>query len=324
MTKGYAGGEWDSSSFYGKWTFTVAAPMLEKGYHSPLQAEDLMRLPQHERTVGLLQTLERALASAPLQSSSARSTWYQLLLLPRILRALIRANWVEVSVITFYTVAEGIVRIASPVVLFYLIEGLQETSKGEDFSRAYFYAGLLGLLGVAQTLIHHVLFFYSMRLGWNWKCALSALLYRSLFKLNAASIGQAGTGRLMNLISNDMTRFEEFSVFMLFFPVSILEALGVMIVLIYQLNFLSAIAAVGLTMFLIPGASPINAHILNIFSLNSIIYNQFVQCNYTLLDSSPTSGIRMICTQFFISLFIDSYIHLLIHLFISILICLFH
>jgi ABC-type transport system involved in cytochrome bd biosynthesis fused ATPase/permease subunit len=101
-----------------------------------------------------------------------------------------------------------------------------------------------------------------MRLGWNWKSATTALIYKSLFNLRAESLGAAGTGKMVNLISNDVGRFEDYSVFMIFFPVSLLEALAVMVYLIYQLNVASAVAAVGLTALLIP----VQLHLAKLFA----------------------------------------------------------
>ena len=236
-------GEWDSANIYDKWTFTLASEMIEKGYEKPLQLPDLMELPQSVHVASLVEALENALV---------RTNSKGFLCIPRVMVALIRAHWSEILVIIFYTVTEGLVRIASPALLFNLIQGLQDTKRGEDFTGVYTIAGILGGLAVFQTFIHHILFFMTMRLGWKWKASVIALLYQNLFKMNAATLSSTGTGKLVNLVSNDVSRYEEFTIFMCFFPVALFEVVVIMLVLIFRLNVFSAVAAVGLTITLIP------------------------------------------------------------------------
>ena len=73
-----------------------------------------------------------------------------------------RSHWLEVSIIVVFTLSEGATRIASPLVLYALIDGLQNTPKGGDYSQVYITAAVLGGLSILQTFIHHILFFYSM------------------------------------------------------------------------------------------------------------------------------------------------------------------
>ena len=236
-----SGNQWDSASYFSKWTFSVANQMLNKGFNSPLQKEDLMQLSKHDLTAKLTNKLKKSLITT-------KKNWF----VPKILIALCRSFPYDLTVIFIYTILEGAVRIASPIILYDLIYGLKSTNKGESFFNIYISAGILGFLGLLQTFIHHVLFFYSMRIGWNWKSSVSSLVFQSLFNLHARSISIIGTGKLVNLISNDVSRYEEFTVFMMFFIVSLMETLTIMILLIYQLNVASAFAAVGLTTILIP------------------------------------------------------------------------
>jgi len=52
---------------------------------------------------------------------------------------------------------------------------------------AFIMAGVLGALGIFQTLIHHILFFFSMRLGFNWKNATTGMIFNKFFFLNSVS-----------------------------------------------------------------------------------------------------------------------------------------
>ena len=171
--------------------------------------------------------------------------------MPKLLLALLKANWYENVVIGLWSIGEGAVRIASPVILRLLLQSLQYPADAQQSRNAYMYAGILGGLGVVQCIIHHVLFYYSMRLGQNFMIASTSLIFHNLFNLRVGG-SRFTTGELVNFISNDVGRYEEFAVFFSFIYCSILEVVAIFVILIFQLNVASACAAVAMTCFFIP------------------------------------------------------------------------
>lgn len=136
-----------------------------------------MILSDHDKSTPLHQTL---------RDCYNKSTNFYFI--PRLVVAMLRTQPFEAFVIVFYTVAEGVTRIALPVVLYYFLSALQSQSNADNKNTAYMWAGILGGLGCIQTVIHHVLFFYSMRIGWNWKNACTAMIYSRLFQLNGSVV----------------------------------------------------------------------------------------------------------------------------------------
>jgi hypothetical protein len=53
-----------------------------------------------------------------------------------------------------------------------------------------------------------------MRVGWAWKNTTTALIHDKLIGMDANKLQSSGasTGMMVNLISNDVARFEEFAV----------------------------------------------------------------------------------------------------------------
>ena len=87
-------------------------------------------------------------------------------------------------------------------------------------------------------------------MGWQWKTATTGLIFNSLFKLKGMNV--TGTGKLVNLISNDVSKFEEFSVMAPFAFISMFELAAILIILIFELNIASAFAGIGMTVLFIP------------------------------------------------------------------------
>ena len=188
---------------FSRWTFRVANGMISKGMKEPLKTiDDLMRLSSDDHSIKLVGAIEKSYMKT-------RS----FLGLPRLLLSLILAHPFECLVVSFYAVVEGAVRVASPVVIRFLLQAL--AMSGSVGTRdSFIFAGVLSALNLSQTFIHHVLFFYSMRLGWRWKMGTTGMIFNKLFHLQGGQMTNAnmGTGKLVNLISNDVTKFEECAV----------------------------------------------------------------------------------------------------------------
>jgi ATP-binding cassette subfamily C (CFTR/MRP) protein 4 len=117
----------------------------------------------------------------------------------------------DCTIVVILTLFESAIRVALPIVLIFLLKSLEETNS----TMSFVWATIISVLSVTQTFAHHILFFFSMRLGWNWKTACTALIYDGLFHMSDSVLNNPtsglGTGMLVNLISNDVSRLEEFA-----------------------------------------------------------------------------------------------------------------
>lgn len=230
--------EWDSANFWEKWTFSVANQLLDTGTKKKLQLDDLLHLSNHDSTEKIIHNLKYCYE---------RSKEFSFL--PRLLIAMLTSFPREHALIVFFTLVEGATRVALPAILRLLLNSL---GNGSSDRTTFGWAALLGGLSLVQCFVHHVLFFLTMRLGWNWKISTTGLIFDRLFKLNTASVSQFDTGKLVNLISNDVARFEEFSVFFCFFWETYLELAGILGVLIWIVGIPAGFSGVGVTLLLIP------------------------------------------------------------------------
>lgn len=191
--------EWERASFFSKWTFSVANPMLKQGEKAPLQFENLLHVPQKYNVSKTVVALRAAYAES-------RPFWF----MPRLMVSLIKITYLDVLLIGLYTVLEAGCMVIMPLLLRYLLAALQDKPSSE----CYMWAGILSGVGLFQVSLHHALFFVSMRTGWLWKNTATALIHDKLIKMdvNKLQSSGAGTGMMVNLISNDVARFEEFTI----------------------------------------------------------------------------------------------------------------
>jgi ATP-binding cassette subfamily C (CFTR/MRP) protein 4 len=191
--------EWEASSFLSKWTFCVANPMLKLGEKRPLQFDDLLHIPKRYSSSLMVATLREAYRTS--------TAWW---FLPRLLIALAKLMYTDVVLMGVYTLLEAGCMVISPLLLRYLLRALQDSSSAE----CYMWAAILSGIGLFQVVLHHALFFLSMRVGWAWKNTTTALIHDKLIGMDANKLQSSGasTGMMVNMISNDVARFEEFAV----------------------------------------------------------------------------------------------------------------
>ena len=58
--------------------------------------------------------------------------------------------------------------------------------------------------------VHHVLYFQTMRLGWNLKIGFIGLIHKKLLTIGSASLQQQQSGKVFNLVSTDVLQFDKF------------------------------------------------------------------------------------------------------------------
>ena len=75
-------------------------------------------------------------------------------------------------------------------------------------TEAYLYAGGVVAMAAINTFNHHSYFFEKQSTGMKLRVASCTLLYRKALKLSNTALGQTTVGQMVNLLSNDVNRFD--------------------------------------------------------------------------------------------------------------------
>jgi ABC-type multidrug transport system fused ATPase/permease subunit len=190
--------EWEGASFFGKWTFSFANPMLNAGMTKIIQTEDLLHVPTRYSSSNYAKILRE-------EYKNAKAFGF----LPRLMVAMIRMTLVDIVTVSVMALIDSGLMAIQPLFLQYLLEALLL----EGDTSCYKWAAILSGTAIVQMFVRHALFFISMRFGWLWKNAATALIYDKLLSMDVNRLQNSGssTGVMVNLISNDVARFEEFA-----------------------------------------------------------------------------------------------------------------
>ena len=174
-------------------SFSFVNFLVSKGTKKELDHGDLPSLPEEDHASVVTDAFEAAWKDP----SSKRNIW-------RVMYTVFtRAFWTS----GFWCFAESATRISQPVLLGFFLDWLTSGESG-DVHIGLMWAGSIAFVAFVQALIHHQLYYDTMKLGWNVRIAMSGLIHRKMLRLHAAAASNAG--KIVNLVSNDTMRFDNF------------------------------------------------------------------------------------------------------------------
>lgn len=192
---------WQQSSEWGKWTFSVATPVVTVGADRAVELDDLVPLEDEDKTKDLVALLRETYAVTR-----------KLIIFPRLLISLWKAHMSRIWWSGLHTILEGATRVVIPVFLAYLLDELLDPESPKW--RAYVWATAIVVITFIQIILHHILFFLTAKVGWHFRITSIGFIFDNLMAVNMDTLRglPGGSGQLVNLISNDVSRFDEYMV----------------------------------------------------------------------------------------------------------------
>ena len=98
---------------------------------------------------------------------------------------------------------------------------------------AYLYATGVILSPVIFTLCDHPYSFECQHIGMQIRIAACSLLYKKCLRLSQKSLGQTSVGQMVNLMSNDVNRFDSSTLYLHYILTAPLQTLMTVVILCY-------------------------------------------------------------------------------------------
>ncbi|CAH0551541.1 unnamed protein product [Brassicogethes aeneus] len=141
------------------------------------------------------------------------------------------------------------------IVLPYLIEKLVSFFESNQHtiskSNAYFYAGMYVVATVVSTCISHPCMMGLQHLSMKIRVACSSLIYRKSLRLSKTALGKTTVGHMVNLLSNDVSKFDQGFVISHFLWIGPIEA-AIGTYLLYQEIGIAALFGTGFLISFVP------------------------------------------------------------------------
>ncbi|XP_015233372.1 PREDICTED: multidrug resistance-associated protein 4-like isoform X1 [Cyprinodon variegatus] len=221
-------------------------PLFSIGYKRRLEEEDMYEVLPEDRSEVLGQQLQSYWDREVQRATKEMRT-------PGLTKVIIRCYWKSYGLLGFFTLFEETIRVTQPVFLGKVIEYFENYDP--DNKTALYetlgYAAGLSICTIGLAVIHHLYFYYVQRAGMKIRVAMCHMIYKKALCLSSSAMGKTTTGQIVNLLSNDVNKFDEVTIFLHFLWVGPLQAAAVVGLLWGEIGP-SCLAGMVVLLFLMP------------------------------------------------------------------------
>ncbi|XP_068628290.1 probable multidrug resistance-associated protein lethal(2)03659 [Battus philenor] len=225
-------------------TFAWTLPIFWGGLKKEMAEQDLFE-PLEEHASSPLGDKFARLWEEEVASAGAKRT-------PSLLRVILKAYAARCMLYGFVLLfMECGIRIAQPVFLGKLIEyyGPEKgTMKPKD---AYLYAGAVILCSALNVFVVHPYMMAILHMGMKFRVACCSLIYRKSLRLSKTALGETTVGQVVNLLSNDVNRFDVAIIFLHYLWIGPLATVIVAYFMWLEISW-AAVVGVGFMLAFIP------------------------------------------------------------------------
>ena len=198
--------------------FHWVTPLMRRGYRKELEQHDLYEALNEDHSDVVGEKLENAWNEELCKSSSGieeqikEKAYNKTTSNPKLLKVLMHTFGFYLlmpGILCF--IEECIILILQPwfmgqLMLYFKLEGTSSVM-------SWIYAVGILLMSVCYNITHHLYFFSLQMLGMRLRVAVGSLIYRKALKLSNESLSKFTIGKIINLQTNDVNRFDNAVIF---------------------------------------------------------------------------------------------------------------
>ncbi|XP_041940167.1 ATP-binding cassette sub-family C member 4-like isoform X1 [Alosa sapidissima] len=221
-------------------------PLFRVGYTRRLEEHDMYNVLPEDGSEWLGEELQKLWDKEVRQAAKDFRS-------PKLGKVLIQCYWRAYAVFGVYTFIEEVIKVIQPVLLGKLIqyfEGYHPDARVALYE-AYGYAVGISITTLGLAVLHHLYFYHVQRAGMKIRVAMCHMIYRKALCLNSTAMGKTTTGQIVNLLSNDVNKFDEVTIFLHYLWVGPLQAAAVT-ALLWQEIGPSCLAGMAVLVLLMP------------------------------------------------------------------------
>lgn len=214
---------------------------FRKGYKRDLEIEDLFVPLKEHRSDLLGNRIERIWEDELIKAKQANRN-------PSLTRVLCRCfGWKIMAYGLILAATELFLRLTQPLFLGRLIRFF---NPGSDITKeeAYGYAAAVILCSAFNIFVIHPYMMAILHMGMKIRVACCSLIYRKALKLSKTALGETTAGQIVNLLSNDVNRFDVAVIFVHYLWLGPLETI---IVAYFLWNIVGVSALIGVASLLL-------------------------------------------------------------------------
>ncbi|XP_034950064.1 probable multidrug resistance-associated protein lethal(2)03659 [Chelonus insularis] len=144
---------------------------------------------------------------------------------------------------------ELVLRILQPIALGQLLKYYSKEST-MTLTEAYLYAGGVIMCSAVNVFVIHPYMMAILHMGMKLRVACCSLIYRKALKLSKTALGETTVGQAVNLLSNDVNRFDVAVIFIHYLWIGPLETIIITYLMWREVELAAVIGVASLLMFI--------------------------------------------------------------------------
>nr|XP_006639066.1 PREDICTED: multidrug resistance-associated protein 4 [Lepisosteus oculatus] len=235
-----------TANLFSKVFFCWLNPLFRIGYKRRLEEDDMYKVLPEDGSERLGEELHWYWNQEMQQAAKELKE-------PKLTKAIVKCYWKSYAILGVFTLIEEVIKIFQPVLLGKLIQYFEgfDPNNMDALYAAYGYAAGVSLCTFGLALLHHLYFYHVQRAGMKIRVAMCHMIFKKALCLSSSALGKTTTGQIVNLLSNDVIRFDEVTIFLHFLWVGPLQAAAVITLLWYEIGP-SCLAGMAVLVFLMP------------------------------------------------------------------------
>lgn len=220
--------------------------MFKAGHKRRLEEDDMFSVLPEDRSKHLGEELQGYWDKEVLRAKKdARK--------PSLTKAIVKCYWKSYLILGIFTLIEETTRVVQPIFLGKIIDYFEKYDPDDSAAlhTAYGYAAVLSLCTLILAILHHLYFYHVQCAGMRIRVAMCHMIYRKALRLSNSAMGKTTTGQIVNLLSNDVNKFDQVTIFLHFLWAGPLQAIGVTVLLWVEIG-ISCLAGMAILVILLP------------------------------------------------------------------------
>uniref|UniRef100_A0A674ETS9 Multidrug resistance-associated protein 4 n=1 Tax=Salmo trutta TaxID=8032 RepID=A0A674ETS9_SALTR len=219
-------------------------PLFSIGNKRRLEEDDMYQVLPDDASQGLGEELQRHWDKEVRKAAKE-------LRMPKLTKAIVKCYGKPYAVLGIFSFT--VIKVIQPVFLGKLIQYFEkyDPNNMDELYEAFGYAAGVSLSTVALTVLQSLYFYHVLRTGMKIRVAMCHMIYKKALCLSSTAMGKTTTGQIVNLLSNDVNKFDEVTTNLHYLWIAPLQAVVVIILLWYEIGP-SCLAGVAVLLFLMP------------------------------------------------------------------------
>ncbi|CDQ68924.1 unnamed protein product [Oncorhynchus mykiss] len=235
-----------TANFFSRMFFCWVTPLFSIGNKRRLEEDDMYQVLPDDASQGLGEELQRYWDKEVRMAAKE-------LRMPKLTKAIVKCYGKPYAVLGIFSFTVEVVKVIQPVFLGKLIQYFEkyDPDNMDALYEAFGYAAGISLSTVALTVLQIHYYYHVLRTGMKIRVAMCHMIYKKALCLSSAAMGRTTTGQIVNLLSNDVNRFDEVTTNLHYLWIAPLQAVVVISLLWYEIGP-SCLAGVAVLLFLMP------------------------------------------------------------------------